>query len=159
MEKSQCPGGGYSHNRCPGGDNIKCCKSVPYQETECDTEGGVCADECGCIGEALVGKCPSQPAAVKCCVEEEVEIVDDCGEESNEVNERLNQRMKRFADCSSETSKACAAEGGFCVNPATCPGNKVVHNKCPGGNDNKCCLSIPYQEAECEGQGGECGDR
>ena len=32
MEKSQCPGGDYVHNKCPGLDNIKCCKSVCVEE-------------------------------------------------------------------------------------------------------------------------------
>jgi hypothetical protein len=158
MEKSKCPGGDYVHNKCPGGNNIKCCKSVPHQEAECEAESGVCADECGCPGESLVGKCPSQPSAVKCCVEDE--LVDDCNEETNNpVNECLNRRLRRSAGCSSEPSETCKAEGGYCGDPANCPENNVVHNKCPGGNDNKCCLSIPYQEAECEGQEGHCVDR
>ena len=58
-----------------------------------------------------------------------------------------------------EPSETCAAESGYCGDPDKCPGNNVVHNKCPGGQDNKCCLSIPFQEAECEAEGGTCGDK
>ena len=155
MEKDQCPGNDYVNNKCPGGANTKCCKSVPHQEAECKAEGGVCADKCGCPGETLTGKCPSQPAAVKCCVEEE--LVDDCNE--NEVTECLNRRLNRSAGCSSEPSEACAGDGGYCGDPAKCPGDNFVHNKCPGGNNNKCCLSFPQQEVECEGEGGQCSDR
>ena len=60
---------------------------------------------------------------------------------------------------SGEPSETCAAESGYCGDPDKCPGNNVVHNKCPGGQDNKCCLSIPFQEAECEAEGGTCHDK
>ena len=59
---------------------------------------------------------------------------------------------------SSEPSVQCKAEDGYCGHPDNCPGADVVHNKCPGGNDNKCCKSMPYQEPECEAKKGECKD-
>ena len=67
MEKANCPGGNYEDNKCPGGNNIKCCLAVPFQEPECEAEGGTCVDKCGCEGEPLHGFCPSQPNSVKCC--------------------------------------------------------------------------------------------
>ena len=156
MEKSQCPGGDYVDNKCPGGENIKCCKAAPFQESACEAEGGSCADQCGCPGgRTMDGKCPSQHAAVKCCVEEE--LVDSCTETT--IGECLNRKLERTTGCSSEPSEGCAAEGGYCGDPAACPGNEVVNNKCPGGQDNKCCLSIPYQEEECEAEGGRCVDK
>ena len=64
-----------------------------------------------------------------------------------------------LATCSTETAEPCKNLGGYCGNPSSCPDNNVVDNKCPGGQGNKCCLGMPFQEAECEAAGGECGDR
>ena len=47
-----------------------------------------------------------------------------------------------------EPSETCAAESGHCGNPEVCPGNDVIDNKCPGGQNNKCCLSMPFQVGE-----------
>ena len=161
MEKSSCPEGNFVDNKCPGGENNKCCLSAPYQEDKCQSEGGTCLDECGCKGDVLTGFCPTQPASIKCCVEEEV--VENCNEEVTTTTTVpaacVNKRRKREAGCSSEPSEACAGEGGHCGNPNSCPDNNVVHNKCPGGQDNKCCLSMPYQEPECEAEGGTCVDK
>jgi hypothetical protein len=62
------------------------------------------------------------------------------------------------SNCTSEPSASCAAVEGYCGHADNCPGGNVVDNKCPGGNDSKCCLSMPYQEPECEAQKGECKD-
>ena len=46
MEKSQCPGGDNVHNKCPGLDNIQCCKSVCVEEVlveSCDDEEVNCS--------------------------------------------------------------------------------------------------------------------
>ena len=60
--------------------------------------------------------------------------------------------------CSSEPADACKAEGGYCGSPGSCPGT-VIDNKCPGGQDNKCCTAgMPFQESECEATGGDCLD-
>ena len=104
------------------------------------------------------------------------------------VSQCEEKRKKRSAtsssSCSSETAAQCKAEGGYCGNPSSCPGNvngrivalavvyddataaldiailvfllsqiiylmpypgTVVDNKCPGGQDNKCCLGMPFQ--------------
>ena len=165
MEKSLCPGADYLDNRCPGGNNIKCCRSVSFQEPECETEGGVCAEACGCPGgNTLDMKCPSQPAGIKCCLgdSDEEELVENCNGEEGEggsTNECLSRILNRSSDCSSEPSEACAAEGGYCGDPSSCPADNVVDNKCPGGNNNKCCLTFPFQESSCESEGGECSDR
>merc|ERR1711994_1072450 len=80
--------------------------------------------------------------------EEEEEEEEDCG----------GKRKKREASgCSSEPAEACKAEGGYCGNPASCQGT-VIDNKCPGGQDNKCCTGMPFQEDECEAEGGDCLD-
>ena len=70
------------------------------------------------------------------------------------------RRKKREAGatCSSEPSEECKAQGGYCGDPAKCPGT-VLNNLCPGGQDNKCCTGMPFQEDECAAQGGVCGDR
>ena len=137
MEISDCPADNFVHNKCPGGDNIKCCLGAPYQEEQCGSQGGFCVDECGCDGETKSGYCPSQPGSIKCCIEEEV--VESCIEEvaTTVSPECVKRRRKRETGCSSEPSETCAAEGGYCGNPDTCPNNDVVHNKCPGGQDNK----------------------
>ena len=59
--------------------------------------------------------------------------------------------------CSSEPADACKTEGGYCGSPGSCPGT-VIDNKCPGGQDNKCCTGMPFQESECEAAGGDCLD-
>jgi hypothetical protein len=66
--------------------------------------------------------------------------------------------LSKDSNCTSEPSTTCRAEGGYCGHPDNCPGGNVVHNKCPGGNDNKCCITKPYQEPECEAKLGECKD-
>ena len=87
------------------------------------------------------------------------------------------RRRKRQADeqdqCSSEPSEQCKAKSGYCGNPSSCPGT-VLDNLCPGGGcilvsspnlisilgqDNKCCVEMPFQEDKCEAAGGLCGDR
>ena len=132
MEKSDCPDENFLHNKCPGRDNIKCCLAAPFQEDKCKGEGGNCEDECGCKGNVLSGFCPSQPGPIKCCIEDE--IVESCNEEVSK--ECVNRRRKRGADCTSEPSETCAAEGGYCGDPNSCPSNDVVHNKCPECQDN-----------------------
>ena len=67
MQSSECPGGKYDHNKCPGDERIKCCFSVPYQEAECLAQDGQCLIETECGGELLSGFCPSQPEGIKCC--------------------------------------------------------------------------------------------
>ena len=70
-------------------------------------------------------------------------------------------RRKRQADqaqCSSEPSEQCKQKAGYCGNPSSCPGT-VLDNLCPGGQDNKCCVGMPFQEEKCEAAGGVCGDR
>ena len=37
-----------------------------------------------------------------------------------------------------------------------CPHQNYIDNKCPGDESVKCCLSVPYQEPECEAKGGKC---
>ena len=156
MTKTNCPGGSIVDGKNPGDESIKCCLSVPYQEPECEAEGSICGAECNCQGEPLTGYCPKQPGPIKCCVQDE--IVENCNEESV-PNECIERKLSRISDCSSEPSETCVSESGYCGDPDKCPGNNVVHNKCPGGQDNKCCLSIPFQEAECEAEGGTCGDK
>ena len=71
------------------------------------------------------------------------------------------RRRKRQADqaqCSSEPSEQCKQQSGYCGNPSSCPGT-VLDNLCPGGQDNKCCVGMPFQEDKCEEAGGVCGDR
>ena len=34
----------------------------------------------------------------------------------------------------------------------------MLHNLCPGGQDNKCCRGWPVQEPECAAAGGACVD-
>ena len=70
-------------------------------------------------------------------------------------------RRKRQADqaqCSSEPSEQCKQKSGYCGNPSSCPGT-VLDNLCPGGQDNKCCVGMPFQEEKCEAAGGVCGDK
>ena len=70
-----------------------------------------------------------------------------------------NGRKKRQAEtCSSEPSEECKAQLGYCGNPSACPGN-VLDNLCPGGQDNKCCVGMPFQEDECTAADGICGDK
>ena len=91
------------------------------------------------------------------------------GPDQNNPESHLNEnsrngcggkRRKRAAtrSCSSEPADACKAEGGYCGSPGSCPGT-VIDNKCPGGQDNKCCTAgMPFQESECEATGGDCLD-
>ena len=74
-------------------------------------------------------------------------------------SEDCGRRRKREASrvCSTEPAEACKVEGGYCGNPASCEGT-VLDNKCPGGQDNKCCIGMPFQEEECEAQAGDCLD-
>ena len=68
MESSKCPGSNYTDNKCPGGENIKCCLSAPFQEPECMKKRGTCKDVSEtCDGEFLTGFCPNQPESIKCC--------------------------------------------------------------------------------------------
>ncbi len=40
-----------------------------YQEPECDAVGGTCKLSTDCAsGTPITGKCPQQPATVKCCL-------------------------------------------------------------------------------------------
>ena len=47
-------------------------------------------------------------------------------------------------------------EKGYCGKPSACPENNVEHGKCP--DDDKCCLSMPFQENKCKDLGGLCMD-
>jgi len=124
----------------------------PPNGSEIDNGGGT---EEGGIGALVSGLLAGAVGAGNGEEEEEVKV---CTLEE-EITECLNNRKKRSAECSSEPSTKCSSEGGYCGNPANCPGSNVVDNKCPGGNDNKCCLSIPYQADQCQEQGGQCADR
>ena len=65
------------------------------QEPECETEGGTCKDLSGCDvcdGEILDSKCPTQPEAVKCCVE--VEEVENCEENNNPCVQEKKRRKR-----------------------------------------------------------------
>ena len=67
MESTNCPGGNYTDNDCPGGENIKCCLSAPYQEPECQNKRGTCQDVGDlCNGQILTDFCPKQPNSIKC---------------------------------------------------------------------------------------------
>ena len=39
-----------------------------------------------------------------------------------------------------------------------CPGGLTLSGLCPGTWATRCCLSAPYQEAECSRRGGVCMD-
>ena len=70
-------------NKCLESCSVE--RSSPYQEPECETEGGQCIEGgCGeCSGENKDGKCPNQEdSGVVCCVDiEEVESCGTCEEE------------------------------------------------------------------------------
>ena len=103
MQKTNCPDMDYVDNKCPGNENVKCCLSVPYQEPECEAEGGSCGPECSCQGELLSGYCPKQPGPIKCCIEEE--LVESCSEETTTTSpsECVDKKISRISDCTSDT--------------------------------------------------------
>ena len=35
----------------------------------------------------------------------------------------------------------------------------MLDNLCPGGQENKCCVGMPFQEDECTAADGICGDK
>jgi len=105
----------------------------------CDVVKHVCvAEECLRDEHCSSGTCDT---STRTC--------EDCG----------SKRKKREVTglCSTEPAEACKAEGGYCGDPGACTGT-VLDNKCPGGQDNKCCTAFPVQEAECEAAGGDCLD-
>ena len=65
-----CPGDTYLEGACPTQpSDIKCCTSLPFDETECTAAGGNCLDDRMCHGgDQAAGLCPSQPDGVRCCI-------------------------------------------------------------------------------------------
>merc|ERR1711962_988720 len=108
MDASSCPGGNHKDNLCPGDASNKCCLSAPFDEPSCEDVGGRCLDECACEGEVRTGLCGSQPAAIRCCIEDE--LVDDCSEE--------NQGPGPWADSSDQGTENEPNP----LNPSSCPG-------------------------------------
>ena len=45
---------------------VQCC--LTYQESACAAVGGTCKEAASCSGTSLTGKCPTQPANIKCCI-------------------------------------------------------------------------------------------
>ena len=65
-----CPGDTYLEGACPTQpSDIKCCTSLPFDETECTAAGGNCLDDrMRHGGDQAAGLCPSQPDGVRCCI-------------------------------------------------------------------------------------------
>ena len=70
-DATNCPiGGTLLSGYCPTKPaGVKCCTSMPYDETACTNIGGNCVDDVTCgSGTLHSGKCPTQPAGIRCCV-------------------------------------------------------------------------------------------
>lgn len=88
-------------------------RGTAFQEQACANEGGTCKNTAteGCSGTVLSGKCPTQPSAVKCCVE-------DVRQEA-----------------------ACTNAGGMCKETSVGCSGQFVSGKCPTqSSDVKCCI-------------------
>ena len=96
------------------------------------------------------------PASVQTCINKKCDPPQNQGQPCQ--GQRRRKRQADGAQCSSESSEQCRAKSGYCGNPSACPGT-VLDNLCPGGQDNKCCVGMPFQEDKCEAAGGLCGDR
>lgn len=84
-----------------------------YQEPECDAVGGTCMLSTDCAsGTPIAGKCPQQPATVKCCL--------PCGDDVIQES-------------------ACSGSGGTCT--CNCKSGVTASGKCPTQPaDIKCCI-------------------
>ena len=115
---------------------------------KCSSGNGICitTDECTNNGGSYVsGKCPNDPANVKCCNKQcsyngrqgECKFVSEC---TGDVYSGLCPGNSNFRCCIPKVEK-CSYNGksGVCKNPSTCNG-QVISGLCSGGNDNKCCI-------------------
>ena len=93
---------------------------MPYQEPECEAEGGTCVDKCGCAGEFLHGFCPTQPDSIKCCKKEEITTEDPAGYEAEETTVAVTSPL----NCPGGYNTNC--NNGNCV--VTCSGSGGSNN-------------------------------
>lgn len=106
-----------------------------FQESACANAGGICQrtdSECG--GNFITGKCPRQPANVKCCVQ------------------------GSSGDRQPFQEQACANSGGICQSTSMGCDGEFVTGKCPTQPTNvKCCVGSGAAGGG-DGSGGEVGE-
>lgn len=137
MDASSCPQGNFTDNMCPGDASNKCCLAAPFDEPSCEDAGGRCLDECACTGEVRTGLCGSQPASIRCCIEDE--LVDDCHEGENEDALPVSSVS---ADATEENDSLGTGTGSASggdptpLNPSSCPGG--FNSNC---NNGECVIT------------------
>ena len=104
---------------------------MPFQEAQCEAEGGTCVDKCGCQGEILHGFCPSQSNSIKCCKK---------GDTSTATN---NTASNSEEECE---EPSVSNEGG---QPN---GEGNAKPNCPGGYNTNCNNGVCT--VTCSGRGG-----
>ena len=143
MDSTSCPGNDFVDNKCPGGSDNKCCRSAPFQEQSCTSQGGRCKDKAGCTGgRQEAGLCPKQPNAIKCCI----------GESGGE--EPGSEETEESCNCPQATPGvgvlvAGAAEGATEIAGET---EAELPLNCPGGVTTNCNNGVCTQT--CSGGGG-----
>jgi len=133
MDASLCPHGNYTDNMCPGDASNKCCLAAPFDEPSCENVGGRCLDECVCTGEVRTGLCGSQPASIRCCIEDE--LVDDCNEGDSQ-DEALGPGISTEQNNSLGTGTGSASGNPNPLNPSSCPGG--FNSNC---NNGECVIT------------------
>ena len=139
--------------------------SVQASNGKCSSGNGICIYTVECTnsgGSYVSGKCPNDPANVKCCNkkcsyngrEGECKFVDDC--KNGDVYSGLCPGNSNFKCCIPRTTQVekCSYNGksGECKNPYNCNG-QVISGLCSGGNDNKCCI---VEKCSFNGKSGVC---
>ena len=132
-DPASCPGNNVVDNKCPGGQDNKCCLSVPYQEPECEAEGGACVDKCGCEGEVLHGFCPNQPNSIKCC-KVAVTTTESGSEEGTTTAAAVESCVTEATNCVGGTNTNC--NNGVCTVTCNGSGGGNNNNNNGGGNNN-----------------------
>jgi len=111
-------------------------KKEGVNDTECISAGGQCMniDNCNgecinsnnsCLGVIKYGICSNSD--FQCCI--------------NDLT------VPEYYDVVKNSS--CTNEGGECMNPANCIGT-VISGLCPGGANNKCCISKPKNKSDIQ---------
>ena len=128
---------------------------------KCSSGNGICitTDECTKNGGSYVsGKCPNDPANVKCCnkicsyngKQGECKFVSECN--NGDVYSGLCPGNSNFKCCIPKEICSYNGKSGECKNPNNCNG-RVISGLCSGGDDNKCCI---VEKCSYNGKSGVC---